>query len=276
MQNTSLLAGAVALGLAFVGLHSSEAAPDCCNNRFAASPVMVSGSPAAYWQGFYVGGHLGADWSDLGGAQTHPLSFQGFPSSFQTGDMSGAGALGGLQLGYNWQSGPCCFVFGIEADIGGMDAGLNARAITVEGTGGNSVTFAPAADVGLYGDITGRAGYAWGHTLFYAKGGIAWFDPGLSVTETIVTASGSTFYGNKSSNSVLTGWTAGAGFETLINPNWSWKIEFEFFDFPNSNNDNGCCFDGAHNFHFLNGDLTVSSVKVGFNYIFNYARPTLK
>jgi outer membrane immunogenic protein len=182
---------------------------------------------------------------------------------------------GGLQLGYNWQSSAYCFVFGIEVDIGGMDTGLDSRSITVQGANGDFVNFRTNAEAGFFGDVTGRVGYSWRHTLIYAEGGFAWFDPGLSVTETVVTASGSSFYGNADKSGFLTGWTVGGGFETMINPRWSWKIEYQFFDLSNNNNDNGCCFDGVHNFRFLNGDLTVTSVKVGFNYIFNDARPLL-
>jgi outer membrane immunogenic protein len=190
--------------------------------------------------------------------------------------MTGSGALGGMQLGYNWQTGTCCFILGVEADIGGMDAGLNSRTIAVAGTSGNYASFKTNADGGFYADLTGRAGYNWGHTLFYAKGGFAWFDPSLWAGETVVTPSGTTVYGNGNGNSSLTGWTVGAGFETMINPNWSWKIEYQYFDFSNIGNDGGCCFDGAHNFRYFNGDLTVNSVKVGFNYIFNSALPALK
>ncbi len=264
----SLLAGAAAIGLTVAGIGSPMAGPDYYG------PTIIPGAPPFFWQGFYVGGNLGGVWSSIDGAGYHDLYFPGIASSFQPGGLTGAGAFGGLQLGYNWQTG-CCYVVGIEADIGDMDAGLNTRTITVAGTGGDYASFKTNADAGLYGDIAARAGYSWGHTIFYAKGGFAWFDLGLSASETVVTASGTSQYGNGAGNGFLTGWTAGAGFETMINPNWSWKIEYQYFDFSNGN-DGGCCFDGVHNFRLINGDLTISTVKVGFNYIFNYAQPALK
>jgi outer membrane immunogenic protein len=276
MQRYPLLAGAVALGLTVAGFDSSVAEPDCfCKSALVTSTAITPGVPPVYWAGFYLGGNIGGDWGEIAGPGYRDLYYAGFPLNFQGADLSGGGVLGGLQAGYNWQS-SCCFIFGVEVDIGGMDAGLNSRAVTVQGAGGDYVSFRTDSGAGFFGDVTARAGYSWGHTLVYAKGGFAWFDPGLSVTETIITASGTTVYGNADRNSFLTGWTAGGGFETMINPRWSWKIEYQYFDFANDNNDNGCCFDGVRNFRYLNGDLTINSVKVGFNYIFNYARPILK
>ncbi len=274
-HNTSLLlAGAVALGLTVAGLDSSEAAPDCfCKSTLVTSEAITPGVPPPFWQGFYLGGSIGGDWTDIQ-ASGHELSFPEIASPIQAGDFSGGSVFGGMQLGYNWQAPGCCFVLGLEADIGGMDGGLG-RTVNAAGSGGSSASFKTNGDFGFYGDIAGRAGYSWGHTLIYAKGGFAWFDPGLSVSETVFTSSGVASYGNSNGNTFLTGWTAGAGFESQINPRWSWKIEYLYFDFG-LNTDNSCCFDGVRNFRFFNSDLTVNTVKIGFNYIFNDARPVLK
>jgi hypothetical protein len=46
-----------------------------------------------------------------------------------------------------------------------------------------------------------------------------------------------------------------------------------FFDFSV---DDSCCFDGIRNFGFFNNDLTVNTVKIGFNYSLNVLPVPLK
>jgi len=272
LHRNALLASLAALGATIAGLNSSTADPDCFCKNTVISPVAISSAlPApAIWQGFYFGGNIGGAWGDIG--NSHPLAFPSATSLYRSEDISGSGVMGGLQLGYNWQAPSCCFVLGIEADIGGADMGLGSRNIYIPGPGAGYANLQTHSGGGFFGDVAARAGYAFGGTLIYAKGGFAWFDPGLSVYETLVTGAGTLGYGKE--GGVLTGWTAGGGFETIIDPQWTWKIEYLFADF--SNVDNGCCTDGSRNFRFFGRDLAVNSVKVGFNYILNATSPQLR
>ena len=52
----------------------------------------------------------------------------------------------------------------------------------------------------------------------------------------------------------------------MVGPNWSIKAEYLHFDF--SGDDNHCCGDGFNDFR-NNADLTVDTVKLGFNYFFH-------
>jgi opacity protein-like surface antigen len=226
--------------------------------------------PATEWQGFYFGANIGAAWGDLNNDRTLQFFFPGTSPFFGTGgNNGGSGLFGGFHLGYNWQPGGCCFVFGFEADFGGMDVGLNRKAFAVAGGDATFAAFSTNGSGGWYGDITGRLGYSWGKALLYAKGGMAWFNPDLSANETLVVG-GITAFANNSGSGTLTGWTAGAGLEYQVTPRWSWKIEYMHYDF--SINDNNCCFDGVRRFGLFNNDLTADTVKIGFNYIIH---PTL-
>ena len=62
---------------------------------------------------------------------------------------------------------------------------------------------------GLYGDLTGRLGYAFGPALVYAKGGFAFFDG-----EAKVTIAGDT----STATNTFTGWTLGGGLEYALSP----------------------------------------------------------
>jgi outer membrane immunogenic protein len=84
----------------------------------AADPVApgpaVYASPTAFrtianWGGFYVGGNVG-----VGAARDHS-DFSAGGTTFATADTSLWGALGGVQGGFNWQSG--AFIAGVEGDF---------------------------------------------------------------------------------------------------------------------------------------------------------------
>ena len=77
-------------------------------------------------------------------------------------------------------------------------------------------------------------------------------------------------------NSTLTGWTIGGGVEWLLNPNWSVKVEYLYYDFGLNDNWNAtyCTISGGvcgssssyANWKVFNNDLTVNTVKLGVNY----------
>ncbi len=78
------------------------------------------------------------------------------------------------------------------------------------------------------GTVRGRIGYAPGHWLFYATGGLAWSYDQQTLTQN---ASGNT------EDRFLTrfGWAAGVGIETAIAPSWTVRGEYLWTDFPSVN-----------------------------------------
>ena len=160
------------------------------------------------------------------------------------------------------------FVLGLEVDLGGMPNDAN-QSFVVSTTSFGPITGSPAvlrikSEGGFYGDVTGRLGYAWGPAaLVYAKGGFAWLDSSLHATATV---DGATF--NHDTSNTLTGYVIGTGFEYMISPNWTAKIEYLHFNFGDAS-DTWSNFDGTgrNNWRLLVGDLTVDTVKFGFNYI---------
>ena len=116
-----------------------------------------------------------------------------------------SGLLGGVQAGYNWQSGP--LVFGVEGDLQ-----LN----------GAEDTFAPwKFSNPWFGTVRGRVGYAFNNVLIYATGGLAF---GSLRAETF----------GLSESHTNAGWTAGVGAEFGIAQNWTAKIEYLYVDLANS------------------------------------------
>jgi len=136
--------------------------------------------------------------------------------------------MGGVQAGYDTQFAPN-WVFGLEANYSFMS------------------TNSSIDNRGL-GSVTGRLGYTWGPTMLYAKGGYAWAD--------------SRFSNGFAGDSGRDGYTVGGGLEYLFTPNWSGKIEYQYYDFGDVN-----FITPRGNFgSFRNDEHTI---KAGLNYRFN-------
>jgi opacity protein-like surface antigen len=206
-----------------------------------------------YWQGFYIGGYAGGAWSSIEPA--HNVVIFGGGGTVPIGTINTSGLFGGIQLGYNVQSGN--FVYGIEADFGGMDTGASQS--FVDRSTPLRVLHVQSSS-GFYGDITGRAGIVLGGALLYAKGGFAFLTGDISITDG--------FDNIRQDSGTFTGWTIGAGLEYLMAPQWTVKVEYQYFDFDNNNF--SCC-NGAATGRIENA-LTSNTVKVGFNFFVHSLR----
>jgi outer membrane immunogenic protein len=202
------------------------------------APGYKDGPVAAYptWTGYYIGAHIGGAWSTID--FTDVTSVPNVPFN-----NDASGIFGGGQIGYAYQLGN--LVIGPEVDIGGI--GLSNSTREVNGVGAVS-----AVSSSFYFDITGRLGYSWGPSLLYAKGGYAYYGGSLSVTE---------LDGTSVSHSDLSGWTVGGGVEYKINPAWSLKAEYQYFDFTTNQlvTPAGNTYDDS---------FTAQTFKVGANYHF--------
>jgi len=164
------------------------------------------------WTGFYTGLQVGGGWAKA--AYTDPIS--GFSNS-----PSAAAALGGAQVGANWQRDS--LLFGVEADFVWMD---------VKGSRTDA-----AGDINTFtgqwlSTVTGRLGYAFNRWLVYGKGGFAFGSERDRITTTAATAAGPV--GTIASTGMQTeyGWTAGAGVEYALDRTWSLRLEYDYIDLP--------------------------------------------
>lgn len=160
---------------------------------------------AAYsWTGAYVGvfGGITAGQSDYeftGAALSAPGSL----------DVSSSGALGGVQLGYDYQTGP--WVFGAVADIAFTN---HEASISGAGLEANS-------ELKYLGTVRARAGYAFDRTLFYGHGGFAYGESEFEVTDGFSSISG---------DKGRTGFTVGAGIEYAFTDQISFQTEYSYVD----------------------------------------------
>jgi outer membrane immunogenic protein len=145
------------------------------------------------------------------------------------GGGKGGSFMGGGQIGWDNQFAPN-WVFGLEANYSFLDtAGIYKNR-------------------GL-GSVTGRLGYTWGPSLLYVKGGYGWAD--------------SRFTNGFTGSAGRSGYTVGGGLEYMFTPNWSGKIEYQYYDFGTVNYTTPAAAVGS----FRNSEQTI---KVGLNYRFNW------
>ncbi len=191
--------------------------------------------PPPLWQGFYIGGFAGVAW---GSAETSGdiiiLTNSGIvPLS----TLNGSGLYGGGQLGYNFQFGR--FIYGIEADLGGMDIGTSLSFTNPS----LAKVFQVSSSGGFYGDITTRAGMLFGNAFVYGKAGWAYLDGDVRLSDGV-------FYLDSNS---FSGWTVGAGVEYMVAPDWTIKAEYQYFDLSNNSGS-------------LGSEISASTLKIGFNW----------
>jgi high affinity Mn2+ porin len=166
------------------------------------------------WTGVYFGGHVGYS----RGKPNVTLTDPGFDSGFDPGSTSlsrSFGTLtGGLQAGYNYVL-PSRVLLGIEADFSFPNY-LSADDVAwFHTTPDNDI----AEKIDVMGTVRGRLGYAFRHWMVYATGGFAFAQGRYLQTPGIIDDTDKVL-------AVHTGWSAGAGAEVAIAPNWTAKVEY--------------------------------------------------
>jgi outer membrane immunogenic protein len=177
--------------------------------------------PAAYtgWTGFYIGVNAGGG---IGNGHSD-FSIAGVPN-FASINNSLSGAIGGVEAGYNWQTGIA--VLGIEADFAASGLKGSLSAPCPPGLCGLPLTATYSQKVPWFGTVRGRLGVATSGWLIYATAGYAY---ARLDTEAVATAGAAT--AAVSMHETRNGWTAGGGIEVALAPGWSGKLEYLYLDY---------------------------------------------
>ena len=220
------------LGLGMLALDSPAIAADI------RPPVKAPHIQSVFdWTGFYIGAHAGFGRGASSAVLTDP--------AITASSGSFGGVIGGVQAGYNVQlsSG---IVLGAEADITFPNY-LASNSIA-------ALLATPRSDVveqlDYAGSLRGRIGYASGHWLAYATGGLAWAGERFVNTPAI----GS----EEKELNVRLGWAAGAGVEYAFAPHWSLRLEYLYSRFEQAD----IRFPSATQ---ISSSLDLQSIRVGLN-----------
>jgi outer membrane immunogenic protein len=216
-------------GLLVAAMASPSFAADLPRPAYKA-PIYVA--PFS-WSGLYVGINGGYGWgkSDWSSAAT-------------TGSAKPKGALGGLTLGYNLQTG--AWVWGLEADIdySWMKGSDNTGTGVCTGTDGCETKNT------WLGTARGRIGYSFDRWLPYLTGGAAFGNVKMTPN------------GGSTTSATRVGWTAGLGVEYAFSGAWSAKLEYLYADLGKATCDAATCG--------IDTDVSfkTSIARLGLNYRF--------
>jgi opacity protein-like surface antigen len=216
---------------------------DSAAGAYAASMPARSAPAVARFNGFYVGGNIGAlsyraDRSDLDGFLTDNSGWTATDTAFTAG----------AQIGYDWQFG--AKVFGVVADWNWT----NARATTADDPNGATPGLI-RNEMDWFATLRTRSGVVVDNTLVYITGGLAAARIETAISETT---------GPFTLDKTRWGWTGGAGAEFALWNNWSATAEVLYMQFR----DKSFTFvDGGTAFAFdLNDDAWVARVSLNYRW----------
>jgi outer membrane immunogenic protein len=185
---------------------------------------MVTKAPPApvrqNWTGFYDGVNVGGIW----GHQRVSLD-DATGTRLLSGSPGQNGAIGGGQIGYNWQPFSRPWVLGVEADIQGSSQRSDGS--FVGGVAAPGIVYQDRLD--WFGTLRGRIGWALGERsnwLPYITGGFAYGQGTISGNGTV----GGLPVAFNSTNTYA-GWVLGGGVEWAFWDRWSAKAEYLYADF---------------------------------------------
>lgn len=172
---------------------------------------MVSPAASALsWTGFYLGANGGYGWSQFHDPFIVTNNVGGSTLPFT--NINPKGAFGGLQGGYNWQTG--MFVFGVEGDIQAANIHDSNHATDPANFVDHSRT------INWFGTVRGRLGVTFNQVLVYGTGGWAFAHANRSNVVNGVA--------QMESNAFENGFAVGGGVEYAFDRHWSVKGEYQY------------------------------------------------
>ena len=196
------------------------------------------------WTGCYIGAHAGHGWG-----KTHSFT------DAVTADTEGWFA--GGQIGCDYQFAPN-WVVGVE----GIAAWADIHSTNDPFFSGKTFGGRFSTQTDWIASATARLGFGMDRWLIYGKGGAAWSDDEYRRFGDSIGGP----FDNRGSK-IGSGWTWGGGFEWVFAPNWSAKIEYNYFDF-NRRTVFLSGLPGSRSF-----ESRVQTVILGVNHRFSTGRP---
>lgn len=209
---------------------SSSAAPSAAA-RAAHMAVKAPPPPpptACVWCGFYIGANAGVALTTTNDA----ITAAGIPGVAANSERLG-GAMGGGQIGYNWQWKPV--VLGIEADIdASSQSGSNVNALLSPGGAPVPGEYVSTTDkINDFGTVRARLGLPLDRWMPYVTGGFAWQNVSTVLAAIAEAPNFLPVYGVipvMSNSATLSGWTIGGGVEAALWGPWTARAEYLYID----------------------------------------------
>jgi high affinity Mn2+ porin len=231
-------------------------------------PTKAPPAPVSYdWSGFYLGGDVGyaaglSNWSATQAGATTPSVSGSLDFSNAYNFSAGTGSyLLGLQAGYDAMA-ASHWLIGVATDISfpSFVGGNQSFSSALSG----SANYLERVE--FSGTVRGRLGYALGHWLFYATGGLAWSYDQFTRIQLAGVPIGGTAVPGTLENAFLVprvGGAVGAGVEVALPAHWTAQLQYLFIDYANR----GVSFPAAA--QRFDADLWLNELRFGLNYRFN-------
>jgi outer membrane immunogenic protein len=210
----------------------------CALTLWSTLPAAAHEPPFA-WTGLYVGVNAGYSWGQAStdvnvstSDRTRVFRAFGLPAETLVSDVTVAGPsgaasgttdvngwLGGVHIGYNWQSQR--WVYGVEADFQwtGEDGSISSC------SGPACVNASYSLD--WFGTLRGRVGYLLEpRSLLYLTGGLAYGHLSADYSASVAPMAAVSF----SDSETRAGWVIGGGLEWALNRNWLLRAEYLYVD----------------------------------------------
>ncbi len=230
------------------------------------------------WGGFYIGAHAGYGLGEHSGTGIYTDTSGSYNVlDPETGTVDLEGGIGGLQAGFNIQSGS--LVYGLEGNFTWTGIEGNNTFISDDGNNGSTdYTWSIKTNLDWMASLRGRVGVLVSPSfLVYGTGGVAFAN--MSSNEKVVgyapqgLNNETTVLASTSEN--LFGWVAGAGAEWALTPKWSVKAEWQYtrFDGVDSHFKGTAYPERTTSFAYdqdsFPGEIETNTVHVGINYKLN-------
>ena len=226
------------------------------------APIQV----AHNWTGCYVGGTIGYMWGTS--KQTYGGDRAGVPDAFLpvgfdvTGNYNVNGALGGGQVGCNYQTNN--WVWGIEVDGSWANAKGQAGPTAGAIAAGSNPLRAFSTKERWLSTARARLGYAADKWLWYVTGGAAWAGLEVNNDACAVAANGCRIPDRVN----RLGWVAGLGTEYALGSGWSVKGEVLYANFGTFHYTNFPAANGCVQCYSMDVKLSEWIGRLGVNYRF--------
>jgi outer membrane immunogenic protein len=243
-------------------------------------PVKVKPLPPAWsWTGCYVGLNVGYGWARFRKSEINRYDFAtgAFLATHPDFSFDDDGALGGAQIGCNWQYGQ--WVWGLETDLQVTSIEARDRLPGLFGAVPPTTIFTEAQSaLRWFGTARARAGWTvTPTTLLYVTGGFAYgrVNSHLGFGSIVGGNVGAVGTSVAFDDHYHYGWTVGVGAEAKIAQNFTAKLEYLYVDLGSAsyafNNiltppDGGF---GRANFTW-NQRVDLHVIRLGLNYQFNW------
>lgn len=214
--------------------------------------------PSNAWDGFYVGGQLGAAWNTSHWKYKNPNYFNTLGpillgSNFH---FKGTDVIGGGNVGFNYQTG--FWVLGLEGSV--LDSNIEHQ----ERSPFFPITDQYSTTMHWFTTAKGRAGYAFDQWLPYIDAGWARSNVSLTLNDTGAGI-------RASSKQWVNGWVAGAGVDYRLTEHCSLGVAYDYIQLNLNNKTIHCprCGTGVGlGAPKVEGHIKTQTVTARLNYLF--------